>query len=158
MFRALKKTFVVALSIATFATGVVPAMAMPLPSGPKLEVNSDQNVQNVQYRRYYRPGWYHGYRGYRYERYGYRRHYDGYWYPFAAFGAGALLGGALAAPRYYEPAPRYYTPAPRTYVPAGGINPRHVAWCESRYRSYRAYDNTFQPNSGPRRQCYSPYF
>ncbi|OYR10649.1 BA14K-like family protein [Brucella grignonensis] len=33
----------------------------------------------------------------------------------------------------------------------------HVRWCYNRYRSYRAYDNTFQPNYGPRRQCYSPY-
>jgi len=33
----------------------------------------------------------------------------------------------------------------------------HVNWCYNRYRSYRAYDNTFQPYNGPRRQCYSPY-
>ena len=28
----------------------------------------------------------------------------------------------------------------------------------ARYRSYRAYDNTFQPNYGGRRQCFSPYY
>ncbi|MCB8828228.1 BA14K family protein, partial [Escherichia coli] len=28
-------------------------------------------------------------------------------------------------------------------------------WCYNRYRSYRAYDNTYQPNNGPRRQCVS---
>ncbi|MBN8934661.1 MAG: BA14K family protein, partial [Rhizobium pusense] len=33
----------------------------------------------------------------------------------------------------------------------------HVNWCANRYRSYRAYDNTFQPYNGPRRQCVSPY-
>ncbi|RWQ89654.1 MAG: BA14K family protein [Mesorhizobium sp.] len=33
----------------------------------------------------------------------------------------------------------------------------HVEWCYSRYRSYRAYDNTYQPYYGPRRQCISPY-
>ncbi|MGO8141000.1 BA14K family protein, partial [Rhizobium leguminosarum] len=33
----------------------------------------------------------------------------------------------------------------------------HVAWCANRYRSYRAYDNTFQPYNCPRQQCYSPY-
>jgi hypothetical protein len=34
----------------------------------------------------------------------------------------------------------------------------HVNWCYNRYRSYRAYDNTFQPYRGPRRQCISPYY
>jgi BA14K-like protein len=33
----------------------------------------------------------------------------------------------------------------------------HVAWCFSRYRTYRAADNTFQPAFGPRRQCISPF-
>ncbi|MGH6763055.1 MAG: BA14K family protein [Phyllobacterium sp.] len=33
----------------------------------------------------------------------------------------------------------------------------HVQWCYNRYRSYRAYDNTFQPYGGPRQYCYSPY-
>ncbi|KAB2701069.1 BA14K family protein [Ochrobactrum sp. Kaboul] len=55
--------------------------------------------------------------------------------------------------RYWGPGPVYrHRPAP---VYRGG-NP-HVRWCYNRYRSYRAYDNTFQPNYGPRRQCYSPY-
>ena len=55
--------------------------------------------------------------------------------------------------RYWGPPPAYrYRAAP---VYRGG-NP-HVRWCYNRYRSYRAYDNTFQPNYGPRRQCYSPY-
>lgn len=34
----------------------------------------------------------------------------------------------------------------------------HVEWCYDRYRSYRHWDNTFQPYHGPRRQCYSPYY
>ncbi len=37
-------------------------------------------------------------------------------------------------------------------------NNAHLNWCYSRYRSYRAYDNTFQPYYGPRRQCVSPYY
>lgn len=32
----------------------------------------------------------------------------------------------------------------------------HVQWCQNRYRSYRADDNSYQPYSGPRRQCASP--
>jgi hypothetical protein len=35
--------------------------------------------------------------------------------------------------------------------------PEALAWCARRYRSYSAYDNSFQPSRGPRRQCYSPY-
>ena len=33
----------------------------------------------------------------------------------------------------------------------------HVNWCYNRYRSYREWDNSFQPYHGPRRACYSPY-
>jgi hypothetical protein len=91
----------------------------------------------------YRRGnnyYFNGYRGYHQHRHGYRE-YNGVWFPLAAFGAGAILGGALAAP-----------PPP----PAGGGN-AHVDWCYAHYRSYRAYDNTYQPLNGPRRPCYSPY-
>jgi hypothetical protein len=79
-----------------------------------------------------------GHRGYRYSRPGYRRHSDGWWYPLAAFGAGAIIGGAIAN----QPAR------------ASGS---HIQWCANRYRSYRASDNTFQPYNGPRQQCVSPY-
>lgn len=48
-----------------------------------------------------------------------------------------------------------YRPAP---APRYALPPAHVQWCYSRYRSYRAYDNTFQPYNGPRRQCRSPYW
>ena len=68
---------------------------------------------------------------------GYRRHSDGWWYPLAAFGLGAAIGGAIANDR--------------------DTVDSHVSWCANRYRSYRAYDNTFQPNYGPRRACISPY-
>ena len=52
------------------------------------------------------------------------------------------------------PAPRYAPPPRRTHrLPAA-----HVRWCHNRYRSYRAWDNSFQPYHGPRRQCRSPYF
>jgi hypothetical protein len=33
----------------------------------------------------------------------------------------------------------------------------HVNWCYNRYRSYREYDNTYQPYNGGRRQCNSPF-
>ncbi|MGX9177845.1 BA14K family protein [Mesorhizobium sp. BHbdii] len=81
-----------------------------------------------------------GYRGYRYYRPGYRR-YNDYWFPLAAFATGALITGAIINNQYRP-------------VYRGGS---HVEWCYSRYRSYRAYDNTYQPYYGPRRQCISPY-
>jgi hypothetical protein len=143
------------LRLATVATGVavtfasfLPAQAaMPLPAIQQL--SSDAGVTDVQYRRYdernryerrymrnNRSGYYNGHRGYRERRPGYRQH-NGMWFPLAAFGAGALIGGAVAADR-----------GPR----AGN----HVAWCESRYRTYRASDNTYVASAGVRRACVSP--
>lgn len=95
------------------------------------------------------PGYWNGHRGYRDYRRGYRRHNDGWWYPLAAFGAGAIIGGAIATP----PPP----PPPVYRAPAYGYSSAHIQWCYDRYRSYRASDNTFQPYNGPRQQCYSPY-
>jgi len=146
MKTTIKGGIAAAMAVAMFATTFVsaPAVAMPM---AKIGASQAGDVQQVQWRRerHQRPGWYHGHRGYRYERRGYRRHSDGWWYPLAAFGAGAIIGGAIANDGYAQP--RYE-----------GINPRHTDWCYARYRSYRAYDNTFQPNYGPRKQCYSPYF
>ncbi|MDR6759644.1 hypothetical protein J2Y48_004962 [Mycoplana sp. BE70] len=153
------------LSAATLATAFVPVQASAM---PRAGATVPTDVENVDYYvrrgyrdgprysgggryyrgggdRYYRGGggYYRGYRGYPYYREGYRRYDDGYWYPLAAFTAGALIGGAIASqPRYYD----------------GGVNPRHFDWCAGRYRSYRAYDNTFQPYYGPRQQCQSPYY
>lgn len=94
-----------------------------------------------QFRRAHRRGWYRGYRGYDYYRPGYR-YYDGFWFPLAAFAAGAIISGALDDDRVYY---------------GRGYSEAHYDWCYNRYRSYRASDNTFQPYHGPRRQCYSPY-
>jgi Ni/Co efflux regulator RcnB len=82
-----------------------------------------------------------GHRGYRHWRRGYREH-DGWWFPLAAFTAGAVIGNVISEPRVI-------------YRDSGGGG--HTQWCYNRYRSYRAYDNTFQPYNGPRQQCYSPY-
>lgn len=104
--------------------------------------NNDGFYRNNNYRaNNYRGGnyWYNGHRGYRDYRPGYRR-YNGAWYPAAAFIAGAIVGGALNQGRV---------------VQEGGD--AHTAWCYDRYRSYRAYDNTYQPYNGSRKQCYSPY-
>ena len=87
-----------------------------------------------------------------------RRHYGG---DAAILGLGLGLGlGSLAYGNYYDP--YYYNPYPRYYQPrriyrAERLSSAHVRWCYNRYRSYRAWDNTFQPYGGPRQQCWSPY-
>lgn len=34
---------------------------------------------------------------------------------------------------------------------------QHVEWCYGRFQTYNPYDNTYQPYTGPRRQCWSPF-
>ncbi len=65
-------------------------------------------------------------------------------------GSGIYFGLGLGVPAY-----RYVQP--RRYYQPQRLGGAHVRWCYNRYRSYRAYDNTFQPYNGPRRQCWSPY-
>jgi len=135
-----------ALAASFAAASFVPANAAPLSPTQIAPTVSDtaSNIQDVQYRRYYRDrgSYWRGHRGYRHWRPGYRRHGD-FWFPLAAFATGAIISGAIANDR----------PPPRVY--RGGN--AHVQWCYNRYRSYRASDNTFQPYNGPRRQCVSPY-
>ncbi|MBX3576918.1 MAG: BA14K family protein [Rhizobiaceae bacterium] len=63
----------------------------------------------------------------------------------------------LYVPSYRYQEPRYVEPR---YVPRRVIrlSDAHVNWCYNRYKSYREWDNSFNPGKGrPRRQCYSPY-
>jgi hypothetical protein len=155
----MKKIGILFLAAVTAFTAYAPAQAMPFPTVP---VSQASDVQTVDHRGWHghrhrprhgwrrhghRHGWYNGHRGYSYRRHGYRRHSDGWWYPLGAFGAGMIIGGAIAQPRYAEP--RYAAP---------GLPASHVNWCYDRYRSYRAADNSYQPYGGPRQQCYSPYY
>ncbi|WP_457583599.1 BA14K family protein [Ensifer canadensis] len=152
----MKKIMVTIVAAMTAVAGIVPAQAAPL-AVSKSQVLTQADVQSVQYRRDdRRRGWHNGYRGYEDRRPGYRQSDDGWWYPLAAFGAGAILGGAIGSqqPQYREPLYRepQYRPAPSEYSSA------HVDWCLSRYRSYRPYDNTYVPRAGVRAQCMSPYY
>ena len=46
----------------------------------------------------------------------------------------------------------------RYYNNGYGGGSGHVQWCYDRYRSYRAYDNTYNPGRNrPRRECNSPF-
>jgi len=149
------------IGLSSMLVPVAPSVAAPM----MLQIDVPSNVQTVAFkkrkvikrppivrrakptvrRHVVRKGYWHGHRGITNYRPGYRRHSDGFWYPLAAFGLGAVVGGAIAS----QPAP---APAP---VYAGNA---HVQWCYDHYRSYRASDNTYQPYVGPRKACISPYY
>jgi hypothetical protein len=46
-------------------------------------------------------------------------------------------------------------PVPEQAAPV--LSPEHLAWCASRFRSYRAEDNNYRPYSGGKRECVSPF-
>lgn len=123
------------------AVGMSSTMALAGPFEPNENAPEILLVKNKGYKGkdFHRRGgnaYYHGHKGYHSKRDGYR-YYNGFWFPLAAFGLGAIVGSAAAR--------------------SGNSNNAHVDWCYDHYRSYRVYDNTFQPYHGPRRQCYSPY-
>lgn len=160
----MKKIMITMLSLATAFSGV-PAFAGPI-SAPKAAITSSAEtsgealVQNIgcnnltncpQLNRSWgnRGGWErHGrwegdrryHRGWDRDRRYYR---DGYYHRrhnnagavIGGLAAGAIIGGALASQSNA-----------RSYG-------SHEDYCRAKYRSYRAYDNTYQPNNGPRRQC-----
>lgn len=153
-----KRTLIAALSLAMASTSIIPASAVSLTrtQAASSEIGITQQIQYRErqfenrrhierrrgdWKRHDRRGWHNGHRGYREHRRGYRRHSDGWWYPLAAFGAGAVIGGAI----------NNQGPAARV-----GSN-RHYEWCASRYRTYRASDNTYVPSAGRRAVCNSPY-
>lgn len=80
-----------------------------------------------------------------------RRHYRGGYDALGGFGLGLGLG--LVAPRYYDD--YYYAPPRRVY--RGGLSAAHIRWCSARYRTYRAWDNTYVPRRGVRAICRSPF-
>ena len=146
----------------TFALTSIPSTAAPAFVPPTASVQSDavQIQDNMKWRKnkFLRNGsqdgnnwngnnfrksgksaYYNGHKGYPYQRPGYREH-NGLWFPAGAFIAGALVTGAIINNNNDN---------------GGGSS--HVEWCYDHYRSYRAYDNTFQPNYGQRRQCNSPF-
>ncbi|MBB4185042.1 hypothetical protein GGE07_001671 [Sinorhizobium terangae] len=164
----MKTLAIVALSLATAMSSVPPAEAFPITPVVKPQATDIQRVQFPYERGEERKSGkcrlpYCG-RGYRADRRDYRDYRRSYYRnryhrryhhhdddnDFGAFigglATGAIVGGLLSQPRYAGPS--YY---------GGGGGSAHTRWCYARYRSYRAWDNTYQPYGGPRRQCYSPY-
>ncbi|MCS3742785.1 hypothetical protein FHX16_004795 [Rhizobium sp. BK661] len=160
----MKKLAVVALGLVTNVSGITPAQAFPAINPPVVEMQ--QRTEPVQWRHGGGGHWYGGH--YR----GYHHHHGSEWgWALGGLAVGTIIGGALAQPYYgpyddtfygssygyYSRPYGYYRPY-RQYEPSvayqGGS---HVSWCYARYRTYRAFDNTFQPYYGPRRQCVGPY-
>lgn len=83
----------------------------------------------------------------RYDRRHYRHRGGGIYFDFGN-GSFSLTVPQKRYHRHYRPRHGY----PRVH------GSRHVQWCYARYRSYRHWDNTFQPYHGPRKQCVSPYY
>ncbi|KPB02544.1 hypothetical protein SU32_01980 [Ahrensia marina] len=144
-----------AISIAASFGFSTAASAAPIAIAP-IASPADGLVQKVgwEHRRgFYRHrghAFYNGHRGYRHHRRGYRRH-NGYYFPRDAFSVTIHIGPR----RYIEPRRVIRrAPARPRIVNVGTL---HVKWCYSKYRSYRASDNTFQPYHGPRKRCRSPY-
>jgi hypothetical protein len=152
------------LAIAVTAPSLTgPAMAAPfVPMAPvAAPASSEAGILDVRYRRYHR--------GFRNDRRYYGRRHRGRDFGGVALGLG--IGVPLGAYLGARPAYGYYDPyydrpyyrdryVVRRVVPRAvhrGYGNSHVSWCYNRYRSYRAFDNTFQPYNGPRQQCYSPY-
>lgn len=151
------------LAAAMGLTSLAPAAAVPLYSAtaPAPQVSSDvTNVDHRRFRRYVpgyherrQGGWYNGYRGSRRWRRGWRRH-NGWWFPPAAFALGLIIGNSL----YQGGGGYYYRERPRRYYRSEGLPPEHYRWCDWRYRTYRAWDNSYIPRVGYRAQCRSPYW
>ena len=80
------------------------------------------------------------------------RHDDDRWRRYRHRGPSIYFNFSVPSYRYYEP---YY--APRRVYRSHGLSQAHIAWCYDRYRSYRHWDNSYQPYHGPRKQCWSPY-
>ena len=137
----------IAAAAALLVTSFAPAQATSfgrIDTTPFKAAAKSTLVEKAQYSRDYRRyapaphyAYLNGYPGSREKRPGYRQHANGIWFPAAAFHSGFTgMFSGYAAP---------------TFVGA------HQDWCSDRFRSYRAYDNSYQPNKGPRRECISPF-
>ncbi len=134
----MKKLFIVALAIATALSVTVPVQAFPLVKVQQAQTSDVEQVRDQIIRKNNWRGnqnrsdrdWNHQSRNDRDHR-NYRRHDNS--------NAGAIIGGLAAG------------------AILGSVlssqNGDNSGNCASRYRSYRASDNTYQPFNGPRQQC-----
>ncbi|MBZ9870254.1 BA14K family protein [Mesorhizobium sp. BR1-1-9] len=143
----IKVSTAIGAALLAISATVKQAGAMPLQPLPEATVQASGTTEVYFRRGFYAAGGFYYFNGYReYVRFrpGYR-YYNGYWFPVGAFAAGMVAGASIANP---------FPPAPR---PDARLAAAHVRWCYAHYVSYRAWDNTYQPYGGSRRQCWSPY-
>jgi hypothetical protein len=147
----IKRTILAAAAALAFSVSAVGvSQAAPIPAAPAtakgFEILPATHRQGGVYWKHGHP-YYKGYRGHRHRRHGYV-FFGGFWFPNTAFSI-VIVPQPRYRYRYVEPYPRYN----RTI----NLTPKHFWWCGKQYRSYRKWDNTFQPYHGPRKQCHSPY-
>jgi hypothetical protein len=80
-----------------------------------------------------------------------RHFYRGYYYETPWWTLPLIVGGSVAADRYYDD----YDDYDDDYDVAYGSS--HVEWCLDRYRSYNPSTNTWVSFSGEVHECISPY-
>jgi hypothetical protein len=142
MFNSVQKlsaTFLIATSLASVSSL---AMAAPVTNGSAVRNATPSTVETVRW---------------------------GWGAPAAAFVAGGLIGGALAAPYYYGYGPYYggpyaYYPGPYYPGPYGAAPPPAPAapayssagsedYCAQRFRSYDPSTGTYLGYDGQRHPC-----
>jgi len=112
--------------MAALGFAIVTATSVPVTAMPRVQTAETRYsalpVHEVQHKRHFddrrghwkrthREGWHNGHRGTSDHRRGQKRHSDGWWYPLAAFGAGAVPGGAISNPQ----------PVGRMHVTCNGV-------------------------------------
>ena len=123
-----------ALTAATLAMTLAVGVAAPADAATIYMNTPGSHANQGMFEQHGDYAYYNNQRGTRHRTSGYR-YYQGYWFPPAAF-LGLFLG---------------------TILLNGAQQSSHTQWCYAHYKSYRASDNSFQPYSGPRQQCVSPY-
>lgn len=130
----------VALSVALGGlTGPLAAAPFSVPTSFNTTTDVINAASEIRIVRRGDQRYFNGRRGYRAQRDGYRQ-YEGFWFPGEAFVGLSILNGIVQ--QQYRP--RY-----------NGNS--HINWCFNHYRSYRASSDSYQPYSGGRRRCNSPY-
>jgi len=148
MSKTMKRLLLASLVVIAVPSYASLASAVPIGGAAAIRTTAPGAIETVRYG----YGWRGGGWGWRGGGWG--------WGVGAGVAAGALIGGALAAPYYYGGyypyyAQPYYAPGPGYYAaPYGGdVGDDGVAYCMQRYRSYNPNTGTFMGNDGRPHPC-----
>jgi len=151
MSKTMKRLLLASLVVIAVPSYASLASAVPIGGAAAIRTTAPGAIETVRYG----YGWRGGGWGWRGGGWG--------WGVGAGVAAGALIGGALAAPYYYGGyypyyAQPYYAPGPGYYAaPYGGEGGEGgddgVAYCMQRYRSYNPNTGTFMGNDGRPHPC-----